>query len=73
MSAVIDYNKILNEAREIAAELQLLLREDLTHRLGLNKYSIETDQHKWSPDLVRRALLAESLNKKLQALSEINH
>ncbi len=60
---------VIFEVRAIAKELNQLLREDSLHRLRLNQeYSLDPNALTWSPDLVRRALLAEALNKKLDNL-----
>ena len=57
------------ELSAIAKELHHLLREDSMHRLRLTQeYSMDPNTLKWTPDLVRRALLADTLSKKLDSL-----
>ena len=63
-----DENEVIFELREIARELHTLLREDSLQRLRLNQLYSDPETLKWSPDLVRRALLAESIHKKLENL-----
>ena len=55
------------EARELAEKLHQLLREDSVHRLRLyNEYSPDLDALTWTPDLYRRASIADALCKKLE-------
>jgi len=55
------------EARELAEKLHQLLRDDNMHRLRLyHEYSLDTDDLTWTPDLYRRAVIAETLCKKLE-------
>ena len=64
-----DKASVILEAREIATKLHDLLLEDSQHRLRLyGEYACEVDRLKWTPDLHRRNLLAESLCKKLDSL-----
>lgn len=63
-----DENEIIYEVKDIAKELHALLREDSLHRLHLGQLYSDPDTLKWTPDLVRRALLAESIYKKLNNL-----
>ena len=61
--------RTIAEARDLANELNELLREDSCHRLSLyQKYSQDPDALKWTPDLTRRTLLADALYKKLDSL-----
>jgi len=64
-------NTQINDARQIAKQLNSLLREDAYHRLHLYQdYSDDLNARKWSPDLYRRCQLAEALCRKLDILSE---
>jgi len=55
------------EARELAEKLCQLLRDDSVHRLRLyHEYSLDSDDQTWTPDLYRRAIIAETLCKKLE-------
>ena len=63
-----DENEIIYEVKDIAKELHCLLRDDSLHRLHLGQLYTDPAMPKWSPDLVRRALLAESIYKKLESL-----
>ena len=55
------------EARELAEKLCQLLRDDSMHRLRLyHEYSLDSDGLTWTPDLYRRAVIAETLCKKLE-------
>ena len=55
------------EARELAEKLHQLLRDDSMHRLRLyHEYSLDSDDLKWTPDLYRRAVIADTLCKKLE-------
>ena len=63
-----DENEIIYEVKDIAKELHSLLREDSLHRLHLSQLYSGEETLKWSPDLVRRSLLAESIYKKLDRL-----
>lgn len=63
-----DENEIIYEVKDIAKELHSLLREDSLHRLHLGQLYSDPETLKWTPDLVRRSLLAESICKKLDGL-----
>ena len=55
------------EARELAEKLHQLLRDDSVHRLRLyHEYSLDLDDLTWTPDLYRRASIADALCKKLE-------
>ncbi len=55
------------EARELAEKLHQLLRDDSMHRLSLyHEYSLDSDDQTWTPDLYRRAVIADTLCKKLE-------
>ena len=55
------------KARELAEQLHQLLRDDSVHRLRLyHEYSLESDALTWTPDLYRRASIADALCKKLE-------
>ena len=64
------------EARELAEKLHQLLRDDSMHRLRLyREYSLDSDGLTWTPDLYRRAVIAETLCKKLEdmIIQRYNH
>ncbi len=64
------------EARELAEKLHQLLRDDNMHRLRLyHEYSLDSDDLTWTPDLYRRAVIAETLCKKLEdmIIQRYNH
>jgi hypothetical protein len=63
-----DENEILYEVKDIARELHRMLRDDSLRRLRLNQLYSDPETLKWTPDLVRRSLLAESIYKKLNNL-----
>lgn len=63
-----DENEIIYEVKDIAKELHSLLREDSLHRLQISQLYSDQETLKWTPDLVRRSLLAESIYKKLDNL-----
>ena len=59
----------INEARQIAEHLYNLLHEDALHRLDLyQKYALDNNASRWSPDLYKRCQLIEALRRKLNAI-----
>ncbi len=71
-------NKIASiyEVRELAEKLHQLLRDDSVHRLRLyNEYPLDLDALTWTPDLYRRAVIADALCNKLEDIitQKYNH
>ena len=63
-------DKQLHEARSIASQLLILMREDAMHRTDLYQvHSDKNDALRWTPDFYRRCQLLEALCRKLDALN----
>jgi len=55
------------EARDLAEKLHQLLRDDNVHRLRLyHEYPPDLNALTWTPDLYRRASIADALCQKLE-------